>query len=236
MPRGKIILALIMIFSLNMPAFCSDNKPWVFFDLGYTLLSHDERHNNMKYIPQATEYLQTLKDHGFHLGLLVNWPESEGNNDGEKLILMDNFLNDRWTGKIPLNLDIFEVAHFPPTGDLYKPHPHLFKKALKIAGHCNAIYYSENGRETRSASGVGLLAFKVNFFPDNPSKYKGFLSMEEILNEINECLNEKNDGGIRNVFENPKNKTIDNRETTADIPEIWICPAPFCNVADEMDQ
>ncbi len=236
MSGKKIVLFLIMIFSLNIASFCSDNKPWVFFDLGYTLLYHDEHHNNMKYIPHATEYLQTLKDRGFHLGLLVNWPENEGNNDGEKLILMENFLNDRWTDRIPLNLDIFEAVHFPPTGDHYKPHPHLFRKALKIAGQCNAVFKSENGRETSSALTVGLLARKVKFFPENPAKYKAFLSVEEIFNEINECLNEEKDGGIRNVFADPKNKTINNKEIAIDIPETWNCPAPFCNMADDINK
>lgn len=57
--------------------------PVVFFDLGEVVVHSDYIEEadvfvNTKYLPGGYEYLRGLKELGYHLGLLVNYPESYG--------------------------------------------------------------------------------------------------------------------------------------------------------------
>ena len=55
------------------------HHPWVFFDLGDTLIDVKSRKGkDVQYLPGAAEYLADLRSKGYHIGLITNVPENWG--------------------------------------------------------------------------------------------------------------------------------------------------------------
>ena len=182
MNMSSILKKLVFMLPLMAaPAAAQNAHPWVFFDLGKTLIAHTPQYTDMKYIPGARKYLKDLKSRGFHLGMLINWPEEEGNSNAAKLELVKQFLFNGWNDPDPFDWDIFEAVLFPPKNELRKPNPYLFLQALKTAAPDAAIYQGENSAEIAAAQKAGLPAHRVIFFPAPGEKPATFLSADEII-------------------------------------------------------
>ena len=177
-------LALLLPL-LAAPAAARDAQPWVFFDLGKTLISHSPQYTDMKYIPGARAYLQDLKARGFRLGMLINWPAEEGSGNAEKLELVKKFLYDGWNDPAYFDWDLFDAVLFPPKNEYRKPNPYLFVQAVKLAGPDGAVYQGESSAEIAAAEKAGLPAHRVVFFPAPGEKPVTYLSAEEIISRVN---------------------------------------------------
>lgn len=136
----------------------------------------------MKYMPGAYEYLQTIRQANYRMGLLVNWPPDEGANDAEKLALLKKFVDPQWVDSRPFDWSIFEAVFFPDMAAHYKPHPYLFIKARELAGPQPGVYQGEEAAEVNAALEQGFIAHLVEFPPDSPDGH--FLSIEEVLRRI----------------------------------------------------
>lgn len=178
LPAGTEANSLIL--PAAVPARAGDGLPWVFFDLGKTLINHNSDYTDMRYIPGTVDYLRGLKNRGFHLAILINWPEEEGNGDAEKLALCRRFVSDGWNGPAPFDWELFDAVFFPPKNVYRKPHPYLFRKALKTASPAAAVYQGENPAEIEAAEKAGMTAHRVVFFPGPWEEPAGYLSADEI--------------------------------------------------------
>ncbi len=176
-------LAAIILLAVA-PAQAGDKLPWVFFDLGKTLIDHNPDYTNMRYLPGTKDYIKSLKSRGFRLGILINWPEEEGNSDAEKLALCKRFVLENWNNSAPFDWDLFDAVFFPPKNIYRKPHPYLFQKALKTAEPAAAVYQGENPGEIEAAKKAGMAAHRVVFFPEAGEKPAGYLSADELLTLI----------------------------------------------------
>lgn len=159
-----ILHGLALAFSLSASAAAA-TKPWIFFDLGKTLIDHSPQYTDMRFLPGAADYLETLEKDGYRLGLLVNWPEEEGQGDQEKLELLKAFMRPRWVDSRPLDWSLFSAVLFPPRDRYEKPHPYLFEKALGLAAPCPALFQGELEEEIRAAAEAGMTAHRVDYYP-----------------------------------------------------------------------
>lgn len=159
-----ILHGLALAFSLSASA-APVAKPWLFFDLGKTLIDHTPQYADMRFLPGAADYLAALSGDGYRLGLLVNWPEEEGQGDREKLELLKAFVAPRWVDSRPLDWSLFDAVLFPPKTPYEKPHPYLFEKALRLAAPCPALFQGELEEEVRAATLAGMTAHRVEYFP-----------------------------------------------------------------------
>lgn len=140
-------------------------KPFVFFDLGNTVLD-TETHNFEKifYVPGALEYLLKLRQEGFRVGLLVNVPESWGANEIEKLQTLKDFVAKTWSDPRPMDWELFDAGvFFPASNKERKPDPALFKRAARLARaqSCPIVYQGEADDELRVAESVGIRTYRV---------------------------------------------------------------------------
>jgi phosphoglycolate phosphatase-like HAD superfamily hydrolase len=180
LPSALKELAAIILLAAS-PAKAGDALPWIFLDFGKTLIDHNSGYTNMRYIPGARDYIKDLKNRGFHLGMLINWPEEEGGGDAEKLALCKQFVFDGWNDPAPFDWDLFDVVLFPPKNIYRKPHPYLFQKALRMAEPAAAVYQGEVPEEIAAAEKAGMAAHRVVFFPEAGEKQAGFLSADELI-------------------------------------------------------
>lgn len=180
---------LIVLFSfLFFPAisFAEKQAPWVFFDLGKTLIDHARDYSQMRYLPGAQDYIKKLKRHGYHLGLLINWPENEGRGNAEKLVLLKDFVKPKWTDKVPFDWNLFDAVLFPAKDIYRKPHQYLFIEALRTAAPGPAVYQGEDKEEIQVAKNLGLTAHCV---VDSTGKNRvPLLSLEELPTRILESF------------------------------------------------
>jgi len=140
--------------------------PWIFFDLGAnTLVETTETGSKpMNYMPGAWEYLKDLRSKGYHLGLLVNIPESWGETQPEKLAATQSFLLSHWTDTRPFDWSIFDLgAAFPPEDTQRKPAPYLFNQAAKQASDsgCDSVYQSTLPDEIPAADAAGMHGIRL---------------------------------------------------------------------------
>ena len=178
---------IILLTFICLPAvFCAESRtPWIFFDLGKTIIDHAEDYSNMRYLPEALDYLKHLKQRGYHLGLLINWPESEGKDNAEKLVLLKEFIQPKWVDQNAFDWSMFDAILFPPKDIYQKPHPYLFIEALRIAAPCAVVYQGEEPDEIKTAQDLGLTAHCVRGSPVVPGS---LLSVDEIPTRISESF------------------------------------------------
>lgn len=159
-----VVLAFLLIVP-GAPARAARARPWLFFDLGMTLIQYAPDDTNTRYFDGVAENLRALKREGYRLGLLVNWPEDEGADDVEKLKLLKEFTAQTWVDRRPMDWGVFDAVFFPPRDVWRKPHPYLFEKAAKHAGSAPVLFQGEDPREIRAARDAGLCAFQVDYKP-----------------------------------------------------------------------
>lgn len=162
MKRGALAFLLVLP---GAPAFAASARPWLFFDLGMTIIQYSPDDTNTRYFDGVAENFRSLKRDGYRLGLLVNWPEDEGASDEEKLKLLKEFTLQTWVDREPMDWSVFDAVFFPPRDAWRKPHPYLFQKAAKHAGTAPVLYQGEDPREIKAARDAGLCAFQVDYKP-----------------------------------------------------------------------
>ena len=154
------IASLVIIISSHAFSFDETSAPWIFFDLGDTIIDLKDV-NKQKYVPGAKEYIQKLKDRGFKVGLITNIPDTWGEDYEKKLKTLKEFIEKRWTEAEPFNWDHYNKIILPLKDAERKPEPTLFLKGLKAATPCPMAYFSENDKEIVVANELGLSGYLV---------------------------------------------------------------------------
>ncbi len=148
--------------------------PFVYFDLGETLIHTDE--HGILFNHDALAYITSLHEKGYPIGLLTNVPDEWGQTQEEKLAFLKNFTSERWRDTSSFPWEWFETrAHVSHDEARRKPHPHLFQIAMAQAQreNCPAVFQGEMPEETKAAESVGLRAYQVGqqdrayFLPEN---------------------------------------------------------------------
>lgn len=148
--------------------------PWVYFDLGETLIHTADE--GIFFNGEALAYLTSLHDKGYPIGFLTNVPDEWGRTPEEKLVYLQNYTSDHWGDTQPFPWEWFDTrAHVSIDNARRKPHPHLFQVALTQAqqNNCPAIFQGETPEEIKAAELVGLKAYQVGkndrpyFLPEN---------------------------------------------------------------------
>lgn len=156
------------------------NHPWVFFDLGNTLLELRDKGEKIRYMPGAQDYLKALHKKGYRLGLIVNIPENWGQDREAKISALKKHVTEHWTGPKPMDWAVFSRILVPSSDADRKPSPALFEEAARLAkdSGCKAIFQGETPREVAIANQLGLTGFEVG----RPSRF--FLPLPEIQNRL----------------------------------------------------
>ncbi len=173
------LLTALLIFSTN--AFSSIEETCkstlIYFDLGNTLVNTKDHPYEVRYMPEALEYLNSLKEAGCTMSLIVNIPESFGETYQKKIATLKEYVNSRWMEEAPFVWDYFKEIYVPHSNGDLKPKPILFRQV-----HLNAwmlskkvFYQGETPAEIEAAKKAGMNAFLVG------SRGNGFfLPIDEI--------------------------------------------------------
>jgi FMN phosphatase YigB (HAD superfamily) len=178
-------IATAIGFSAELPAgFPGCKKPWVFFDLGNTLISAQEGKES-RYIPGAHEYLRELKRRGYPVGLISNIPEKWGSTRRTKIRELKRIIAESWTKEI--GAEKMDWNDFPdpliiiPFRDKdRKPAAYLYQFAISRVEReegttCPVVYQGENVKEVEAATKYGMRGYLALKNPDAP-----FLPFEEL--------------------------------------------------------
>jgi len=154
----KIFSQLLFLASLiGFQAKAQDKKPWVYFDLGDTIVNtKDMKH--LKYMSGAREYLEELKREGFKIGIITNIPEDWGMSYDEKFQTLKKIIEDGWTEDRPFDWSIYDEVILPMKNNEMKPAPTLFLKAINKAEACPSMYVGESPKEIAAAKNLGMAA------------------------------------------------------------------------------
>ena len=150
-------LFLLGLFSFNSKAQDLKLKPWVYFDLGETVVStKDMKH--IKYMPGAKGYIEDLKREGFNVGIITNIPETWGMNYQEKLETLKKVIQDGWDDSQPFDWGVYDEVILPLKNSEMKPAPTLFQKAIMRSEGCPSLYIGESIKEIDAAKNLGMAA------------------------------------------------------------------------------
>lgn len=154
----KTLTKLVFFLSLfSFKTFAQDKKPWVYFDLGDTVVNtKDMKH--LKYMNGARDYIEELKREGFHVGIISNIPENWGMDYDEKLLTLKKVIQDGWEEDKPFDWAVFDEIILPLTAREMKPAPTLFIKAIAKADSCPSVYIGESPKEIVAAKAAGMAA------------------------------------------------------------------------------
>ena len=159
MKKLSRVLFFMSLFSFS--AIAQDKKPWVYFDLGDTVVStKDMKH--IKYMRGAREYMDELKREGIKIGIISNIPENWGMDYDEKLQSLKKVIQDGWSEERPFDWTVFDAVILPLKNTELKPAPTLFLKAIINADSCPSVYIGESPREITAARNVGMAAKLYN--------------------------------------------------------------------------
>jgi FMN phosphatase YigB (HAD superfamily) len=147
-------------------------RPWVFFDLGNTLVSADPG-ESMHYAPGARDYVKQLRLRGFRVGMVSNVPESWGSSHKEKLSRLKRTVREEWSrdpAAKPMDWSDFSDAliFLPPGTEHRKPAPYLFRAALSQVvleegeTRCQVIFQGDDPSEVETARKEGMLGFVIS--------------------------------------------------------------------------
>lgn len=153
------ILFLASFFAFSAKA--QDKKPWVYFDLGDTIINTKDL-NNIKYMLGAREYMEDLKREGFKIGIISNIPEAWGMDYEEKLQTLKKTIQDGWHEEEPFDWSIYDEIILPLKNNEMKPAPTLFLKAINRAQQCPLAYIGESPKEIKAANDLGIAAKLFN--------------------------------------------------------------------------
>lgn len=146
--------------------------PWVFFDLGNTLIDTATDANAIRFMPGAAEMLRELKARGLRIGLISNIPPEWGSTTAERYARLKKDVEERWSrdsahSKIDWALFDEEGILLPASVAERKPALTLFFQALQIArqdeacASCLVPYQGEDLPEIEAARVAGMEAFLI---------------------------------------------------------------------------
>ena len=151
----NILLIICFIFFFTNAVFAADKRPWVYFDLGDTIVStKDIKH--LKYMNGAREYMEELKREGFKIGIISNIPESWGMDYDEKFQSLKKMIADGWDEERPFDWSIYDDVILPLKNSERKPAPTLFIEAINKAQSCPSVYIGESVDEITAAGNAGM--------------------------------------------------------------------------------
>jgi FMN phosphatase YigB (HAD superfamily) len=154
---SKLSHVFFFLSLFSFKAVGQDKKPWVYFDLGDTIVNtKDMKH--LKYIGGAREYMDELKREGFKIGIISNIPENWGMDYEEKLLSLKKVIQDGWDEETPFDWSVYEEIILPLKNTEMKPAPTLFLKAIEKADSCPSVYIGESPKEITAARNTGMAA------------------------------------------------------------------------------
>lgn len=155
MKKLSKLLFFISLFGFNAKA--QDKRPWVYFDLGDTVVNtKDMKH--IRYMKGAREYIEDLKREGFKIGIISNIPENWGMDYDEKLMTLKKVIQEGWDEDRPFDWSVYDEVILPLKNVEMKPAPTLFLKAIAKAESCPSVYVGESAKEIKAAKDVGMAA------------------------------------------------------------------------------
>lgn len=178
--RHKITLIFATCLGLSLAfivqtralsALTACRKPWIFFDLGNTLVD-SKSGKDMKYLSGAREYLKELKHRGFRIGIITNVPEQWGPSSKQKIQVLKKTVQEAWSrdpsdGTMDWN-DFADTLILTPPQDLCrKPAPYLFKSAISKMvleegeTHCRVVFQGEDPIEIAAANREGMVGHLI---------------------------------------------------------------------------
>ena len=153
----KLSKLLLVLTFFSGKVMAQDKKPWVYFDLGETIVStKDMKH--IKYMKGARDYMDELKREGFKIGIISNIPESWGMDYDEKFQSLKKVIQDGWDESQPFDWTVYDEVILPLKNTEMKPAPTLFLKAIERAQTCPSLYIGESPKEITAAENVGMAA------------------------------------------------------------------------------
>lgn len=163
----KVVLSVALSLGFfASPAQAACEHPWIFFDLGNTLIDQ-ERPGGWGYYPAAESYLRDLKGKHYRLGLIVNIPGGWGETHEERLASLKNAIVSNWTPEEAAAFDwsLIEqtLVFLPASANERKPAPQLFDRAMALAQDdgCNALFQGETPAEIRAAEASGMRGYLI---------------------------------------------------------------------------
>jgi len=187
MKKLSRILFFIGLFSIHTKTHAQDKRPWVYFDLGDTVVNtKDMKH--LKYMKGAREYIEELKREGFHIGIISNIPEDFGMDYDEKLQTLKKVIADGWTEDRPFDWTVYDEIILPLKNTEMKPAPTLFIKAISKAESCPSMYVGESPKEIAAAKNAGMAAklYVEDYVP--VESVKGFIKENYSREYDRDCL------------------------------------------------
>lgn len=163
---GLITLLLFSSTVLALPT-SRENRPMIYLDLGNVLIDTNDP-TQLRYVPGAELYLQTLLRSGYPLALITNIPEAWGKTYEEKLQALKNYVLKLWREPQAFPWQIFDRILLPPTDQLRKPHPYLFQQALSYPDFCQPFYQGEDPTEVNVAASLGMGSYLIPVEPNSP--------------------------------------------------------------------
>jgi len=169
---GFALLLLSGVSRLSNPC----EKPWVFFDLGNTVIvSHPGQESH--YLPGVHAYIQELRRRGYPIGLITNIPEKWAPSRTGRIRILKKMVAESWTKD--QNAESMDWNDFPesriviPSSDAYrKPGRHPFRAALDQVSlsegtrHCRVVFQGEDPLEVEAAEKSGMIGYVVGKNPD----------------------------------------------------------------------
>lgn len=191
MKKLSRLLFFIGLFSFHTKTHAQDKRPWVYFDLGDTVVNtKDMKH--LKYMNGAREYIEELKREGFHIGIISNIPEDFGMDYEEKLQTLKKVISDGWTEETPFDWSVYDEIILPMKNSEMKPAPAMFIKAINRAESCPSMYVGESPKEITAAQKTGMAAKLFNEQDQEPyipvGKVKSFITDNYQRDYDKECL------------------------------------------------
>lgn len=166
----KLFLGILAAAWTSGPVVASaDEKPVaVYFDLGKTLVDHEDDFSKVWHLPDAHDYLAALRKEGLKLGLIVNYPADVAPSREERVLDLMKFIDKAWnseldpTGEEKFDWSQFEVVLVPPKDNLRKPDPYLFREAVCLNEDGPTLFIGENTKEiTVARDAVGMAVYMV---------------------------------------------------------------------------
>lgn len=154
------------------PAQATCAHPWVFFDLGNTLIDTSTDGNAFRLMPGVPEMLRELKARGLRIGLISNIPPEWGSTTAERYARLKQDAEAHWSRdprheRIDWSVFDEEGILLPASREERKPAPALFLQALQVARRdeacalCVVPYQGEDPAEIEAARLAGLEAFLI---------------------------------------------------------------------------
>jgi hypothetical protein len=153
-------------------------KPWVFFDLGNTVIASVPG-QSFHYLPGAHAYLRELKKRGFSLGLITNIPENWGPTRAERIRKLKKMIREGWSKET--GTEAMDWSDFPETSIVIprrrserKPAPYLYHAALAKVSlaegekNCPVYFEGEDPGEVAQADREGMIGYLVGKNPAAP--------------------------------------------------------------------